>query len=196
MAKNPDRRRSPRRGLLGKRITKEQINAIYLRDFKKSLGLLGEPLPDPVSELHLKKMVGLLLHYGIDPKCPDCWFQGFYALALEHEKGFQIAQKTGPKKRYGENFLRDVEEIRARKGLKSDKAAILALQAEGRYRGYLPTLEARLREAKAARKKREKKKREKEEQAAAASREAFVREAKLALESHSSRPEGATKLAS
>ena len=170
MAKKPGG--SPRRGLLGKRITNEQINAIYLRNFEKSPGLLGEP-PDPVSELHLKKMVGLLLHYGIDRKSPDCWFQLSYALALKHEVGFKVAEKTGPKERYGDDFVRAVEEIRQRRPeLKSNKMAFAALQNEGKYPGELPTLEKRLREAKANRRAREE-----QEEALRVSRDALIQEA-------------------
>jgi hypothetical protein len=181
------------RGLLGKPITTKQIKAIERRNQTTFLGLLNEP-PNPVAELHAKKLIGLLLCYGIDRKSPDCWFQLSYALALEHEPGFTVKKKTGPKGgRNGENFLRAVEDVKNRKGLKSEREAIRELLGEQpENHRHLPSLEARKTEAKAARKKRE----ELEEAAlaAAASREAFFQKAKLLLGSPQSQTATSRKM--
>jgi hypothetical protein len=184
MAKKPDR------GALSKPITRKQLAALAFRD-SKYLGLLGQEFAE--SNLHAEKMIGLLLRHNIDPKSPDCWLRLSYALALKHEAGFKIAGKTGPQggpqgrhgDSYGEDFVGAVEEIRARRGLSSDKAAIEALQAEGRYtRGHVPSLEVRLREARAHAKR---------ENAARPSREAFLREAELVLERSPSKGSGGRK---
>ena len=82
------------RGLLGKPITTKQIRAIEQRN---PPGLLNRPPFDPEIELHGKKMIGLLLQYGIDLKSPDRWLRLSYNLALDHEPGFTVKKKTGPK---------------------------------------------------------------------------------------------------
>jgi hypothetical protein len=152
----PKKKTKVYRGLLGKPITTKQIAAIERRNQTTFLGLLNEPR-DPVAELHLKKLIGLLLCYDIDRKSPDCWFQLSYALALKHEPGFTVKKKTGPKGgRNGENFLRALEDVTNRKGLKSERAAIQAwIEEQPEKHRHWPSLEARKTEAKAARKKRE-----------------------------------------
>jgi hypothetical protein len=181
----PKKKTKVYRGPLGKPITTKQIEAIERRN-QNTFGLLNEP-PNPVYELHMKKLVGLALDYSIDLKSPDGWFQLAYALALKHEPGFTVKKKPEGGGN-GEKLLRAVEEIQAGKGLKTDRATLKALYPDG----YLPSLEARLREAKAARKKREaaRKKLKELEEAAAASREAFVQEAELLFEGP--RPKTAT----
>jgi hypothetical protein len=168
-------------GLLGKRITKEQIEAIRWRN---GPGLLNM-MPDPVSVLHAEKMSELLAHYGIDFGSPDCWFQLSYVLACKHEPDFQVEEAKGTAGApiiYDEAFVRAVEEKRL-KGLTTNKAAFVALQAEGKYPGKLGALESGLREAKARLEAKAKFDAEKARREAArqASSEAFLREAEAVL---------------
>ena len=169
MAKNSDR------GFLKMPITKKQIGAIYARDWKK--GLLDRPALDPVTEIQLKKLLGLLIRYDIERNDPACWLKLAFALALKHESGFHVAKQRGPKKLDDERFVQDVAEIRKRKGLKSDRSAIRALQEEGRYPGHLATKEAWLRKGRASLKADTD-----QEKVKKASSEAFLREAQLVIE--------------
>jgi hypothetical protein len=172
-------------GLLGKKITKKQIEAIELRNLG-TLGLLNQPPLDPVGEVRLKKMFGLLLSYGIDRNNPNCWFQLSYALASKHERGFQVAAKAGrKKKRDNERPVRDVAEIWQRKGEMGGKATYQALRAEGKYLGVeYPTWARWWRDARTqlvAEGKRAAKK-AKLEKAVHASREIFIQQAMQAVE--------------
>jgi hypothetical protein len=169
-------------GLLGKKITKKQIEAIKLRNLGTP-GLLNQPPLDPEDEVRLKKMFGLLLSYGLDRNNPNCWFHLSYALACKHERGFQIA--VGKKKRDNERLIRDVEEIWQRKGKMRGKATLRELQAEGKYLGIeYPTWARWWSDAKAqlvAEGKREAEKAAREK-ALHASSEAFIQEAMQAGE--------------
>jgi hypothetical protein len=184
--KNPRKKNPYGSDSLGKKITKEQIEATRWRNGPGSLNMV----PDPVSALHAEKMLKLLAHYGIDFESPDCWLQLSYALACKHEPGFQVEEEKGTAGApiiYDEAFVRAVEEKRkdlALAGKKvSNKAAFVAMQAEGKYPGNLKALERGLSEAKTRLEAKAKLDAEnaKREAAVQASSEAFWREAKETL---------------
>jgi hypothetical protein len=158
------RSKNPYPGLLGKKVKRRQIDeARRLR----GLGLLNEPPLGFEHEWQEKVLLLLCLHYDIDNTAPDRWKQLARKLAEVHVPAFNVAKKLGKKKIFGDDFVRDVEEIRSRG--KGNKTALGALQKG--------TWTRRLREAKADRRVRAE-----QEKAERASREAFIREGMRALE--------------
>jgi hypothetical protein len=140
------RKKNP--GLLRKKIRRKHIEAARLRSGK--FGLLNQRSYELVlTEWRNKVLTALFLVHGIDRASPDGWRQLAIALALKYVPAFQDAKKTGSKGGTYDNLVRDVADVRKRNALKSDKAAIEALQGEGKYQGDINNVLARLREARA-----------------------------------------------
>ncbi len=162
------------RGLLSRKITQRQIDAAR-RHRHSEFGLLNECRF--MEEWQEKVLLLLCLNYKIDLNAPDRWKKLAFNLAEVHVPAFNVAELPGAKKHYGDEFVRDVEEIKQRLDLNSDKRAFIALQKEGKYPGELLTLARRLRKSKA-----DKRLSAQQEEAILKSREAFVRDAMRAAE--------------
>jgi hypothetical protein len=147
----PKKKTKARPGLLGKPITKEQVEAIKWRN---GPGLLNIEL-NPLRVLLVEKMLELLAAYGIDTNSPNFGLQLAFLLACKHEPSFQVETKgtAGAPVVYDEAFVQAVEEKR-RNGAPTNKAAFRALQKEGKLqKGGKPrnhdAIEKGLHEAKA-----------------------------------------------
>jgi hypothetical protein len=192
--KNPRKKNPYGSGLLGKQITKEQVEAIKWRN---GPGLLNMEL-NPLRVLLVEKMLQLLAHYGIDTNSPNYGLQLAFLLACKHEPGFQVEEAKGTAGApivYDDAFVQAVEEKR-RNGAPTNKAAFVALQKEGKLqKGGKPrnlgAIEKGLSEAKARLEAEAKLDAEnaKREAAVQASREAFWCEAKAMVASlHRKKP--------
>jgi hypothetical protein len=101
-------------------------------------------------------------------------------LAIDHERGFKVQKKRGrPQKFDNKDLIRDVAEMRERKGLTSDKATLKALKCERpkQYSATIPSLLASLRKS-----RREERDAAKLREKLRASSGAFMREAMEVIE--------------
>jgi hypothetical protein len=169
------RSKSHYRGLLGKPVTRRQLE-LYAMKSPRPLGLLNEPPYGQEVEWGLEVLRELFLHYDVDCTAPNGWRQLAIALAVTHVPAFKVAGKTGPKgDRRGEDWMLEVEEIKRRNRL-SDRKAVQAWrdqQPKDRRLVEVSSLETRLREVRASSRK---------EMLVRKSREALIREAARLME--------------
>jgi hypothetical protein len=169
---------------------------IYLEDFYKFTGGLGQPIQETdvaaVGKRAVEKMRLLFEHYKIDPNNEQSWQELALSLALAHVPGLQVAKgpKRGRKPTWkaglGDEWVRAVDDVKSRTNKRTAGAiAELTKEPGGMWKKYDPkSLAARYRESK------------RRQKALASLREAWLNEIATAISScgpSATPPQGGTK---
>jgi hypothetical protein len=137
----------------------KQIMRPITEDDINNYGLLNGSREQQLLRILSKRLLLLLDRYEIPRTDSDRFEWLALFLAIDHESGFKVQKKSGrSRKHYDDVIIRDVAEIRDRKGLTSDEKAMKALKREHpkRYSATIRSLLASLRKARRARKSVEK----------------------------------------
>ena len=131
-----------------------------IREEDIQYGILNGARERQLRRILKERLLLLLDRYKIRRTDPDRFEWLALFLAISHEPGFRLEKALGrPRKHYNKTVIRDVEEIRDRRGLSSDKAAMEALKRERpkQYSATIPSLLASLRKSRREQKAAEKK---------------------------------------